>query len=129
MKSAPFAASLACALALSACAHAGAGGDRALAAGEATQLRPGDSVALPDRSRLRFVEVTSDSRCRPGLQCIRAGEAVLAFELSGGDGAKTALSFDTSAPQPRQRAGAWTFELQSLDFAEPPQATVKLEAE
>ncbi|SDY46288.1 hypothetical protein SAMN04487939_102254 [Lysobacter sp. yr284] len=129
MKSTPFAAALACALALSACAHAGAGGERTLAAGEAAPLRPGDSVALPDRSRLRFVEVTSDSRCRPGLQCIRAGEAVLAFELTGGDGAKTALSFDTSAPQPRQRAGAWTLELQSLDFAEPPQATVKLEAE
>ena len=128
MKLAPFAASLACALALSACAHAGDAG-RALAAGQSAQLRPGDSVALPDRSRLRFVEVVNDSRCRPGLQCIRAGEAVLAFELTGGDGAKTALSFDTSAPQPRQRAGAWTLELQSLDFAEPPQATVKLEAE
>jgi len=128
MKLAPFAASLACALALSACAHAGGAG-RALAAGQSAQLRPGDSVSLPDRSRLRFVEVVNDSRCRPGLQCIRAGEAVLAFELSGGDGSKTALSFDTSAPEPRQRAGAWTVELQSLDFAEPPQATIKLEAE
>lgn len=128
MKLAPFAAALACAFALSACAHAGGAG-RVLAAGQSAQLRPGDSVSLPDRSRLRFVEVTSDSRCRPGLQCIRAGEAVLAFELSGGDGARSTLSFDTSAPEPRQRAGDWTVILQSLDFAEPPQATIKLEAE
>lgn len=127
MKSVPFAAALACALVLSACAHAGGEGRR-VAAGESVQLRPGDSVALPDRSRLRFVEVVNDSRCRPGVQCIRAGEALLAFDLTGADGARSALSFDTSAPDPRQRAGAWTLELQSLDFAEPPRATVKVEA-
>lgn len=126
MKPVPFAVALACTLALSACAHAGGAG-RSLAAGQSAQLHPGDSVVLPDQSRLRFVEVVNDSRCRPQMQCIRAGEAVLAFELTGGDGAKSALSFDTSA-EPRQRAGAWTVELQSLDFAEPPQATVKLEA-
>lgn len=127
MKAIPFAAALTCAIALSACAHAGGEGRR-IAAGQSVQLRPGESVALPDQSRLRFVEVSSDSRCRPGLQCIRAGEALLAFELTGADGAKSALSFDTSR-EPRQRAGAWTVELQSLDFAEPPQATVKVEAE
>ena len=126
MRPVPFAASLACALALVACAHAGGEG-RSLAAGQSAQLSPGDSVALPDRSRLRFVQVVNDSRCRPNVQCIRAGEAVLAFELTGGDGAKSALSFDTSA-EPRQRVGAWVVELQSLDFAEPPRATVKVEA-
>lgn len=131
MKSVAFALALNCTLALSACAHAGdegGGGAAQIAVGESAQLRPGDSVALPDRSRLRFVEVVSDSRCPPNVQCIRAGEAVLAFEFSGADGARSTLSFDTSAAEPRQRAGAWTVELQSLDFASPPQATVKLAA-
>lgn len=131
-----FAASmLSCVFALAACAHA-APSDRADAnpetgdgarPGQPLSMRPGDEVTLPDRSRLRFVAVTADSRCKPGLQCIWAGDATLEFQWTGSDGAQTAVSLNTPA-EPRKSAGAWTFELQALDFAEPPQATVQFQA-
>ncbi len=129
MKTLP--AALSCVLMLAACAHAGGGGgggggaEREATPGQPFGLQPGQSARLPDRARLRFVEVSNDSRCRPGQQCIRAGEAVLAFELEQADGGRTALSLDTAQAN-RGEAGAWTVELQSLDFAEPPTATLRI---
>lgn len=69
---------LAAVLCLSACASAGEG--RVLRSGGTASLAPGDTVALPDRSTLRFVGLRNDSRCPPGVACIRAGDADVAFE-------------------------------------------------
>ena len=44
-------------------------------------LAPGESVLLPGEAQLRFVRVVSDSRCKPGQQCIWAGEVTVALEL------------------------------------------------
>ncbi|MGH8083452.1 MAG: hypothetical protein ACREP7_22940, partial [Lysobacter sp.] len=76
---------LSCLVALTACAHAtdsaATGASQATSetvqAGQSVSMQPGKSVALPDRSQLRFVAVASDSRCKPNVQCIWAGEAVL----------------------------------------------------
>ena len=38
-------------------------------------LRPGESLTLPDRTRLRYMGVANDSRCPPQVQCIHAGDA------------------------------------------------------
>jgi hypothetical protein len=125
MKSVFAASMLSCVFALTACAHA-APSDPADARPEAgdtarpgrpLSMQPGDEVTLPDRSRLRFVAVTADSRCKPGVQCI----------WTGSDGTQTTVSLNTPA-EPRKSAGAWTFELQALDFAEPPHATVQFQA-
>ncbi|WP_363796473.1 hypothetical protein ABU614_14040 [Lysobacter firmicutimachus] len=115
--------------ALTACAHAGSGGDapRQALPGQATALARGDSLVLPDGARLRFATVSADSRCPPKLQCVWAGDAVLAFEFTAADGARTALSFNTVS-DPRRSAGAWTIEVQGLDFADPPNATLKIDA-
>ncbi|MGO4261763.1 hypothetical protein AB4Y92_14355 [Lysobacter sp. TAB13] len=130
---------LSCVLALTACAHAGPAGSSAatggssggasetVRAGQSVSLQPGHSVVLSDRSQLRFVAVTSDSRCKPNVQCIWAGEAVLEFQWTGADGQSSALSFN-SGNAPSKSAGAWTFELQSLDFADPPTAKLLVNA-
>lgn len=135
MKSALIASMLSCVFALTACAHAAPsdptdakpnGGDT-VRPGQPLSMQPGDEVTLPDRSRLRFVAVTADSRCKPGLQCIWAGDATLEFQWTGSDGKKTSVSLNTPA-EPSKSAGAWAFELQALDFAEPPHATVQFQA-
>jgi hypothetical protein len=130
---------LSCVLALTACAHAGPASSSAatggssgstpetVRAGQSVSLQPGHSAVLSDRSQLRFVAVTSDSRCKPNVQCIWAGEAVLEFQWTGADGQSSALSF-SSANDSSKNAGAWTFELQSLDFADPPTAKVLVNA-
>lgn len=121
---------LSCVFTLSACAHtasAEASPGHAAQPGQALSMQPGDERLLPDRSRLRFVAVSDDSRCKPGLQCIWAGEATVQFQWTGEDGQATALSFNLPAG-PEQSAGDWAFELQALDFADPPRATVRFKA-
>ncbi|MEH6421871.1 hypothetical protein [Pseudomonas sp. CGJS7] len=139
MKPLPAVSMLSCILALTACAHAAPGeasptpapaesndSERVQAGGSVT-LQPGGSVTLHDRSRLRFVGVTSDSRCKPNVQCIWAGEAALEFQWTRADGVQTAFSLTTPA-EPLKSAGNWSFELQSLDFAEPVNAQVRISA-
>lgn len=105
---------------LAGCATA-SGGAHALTAGMPATLAPGESVALPDASTLTYVGVQSDSRCRPTVQCIQAGSAVLtlrheaqAFTLETGKATTTDL-------------GAWRLTLVSLDFSTPPKATVRVD--
>lgn len=120
---------LSCVFALAACAHAGpsagSGAATTVTADQSFALQPGASATLPDRSTLRFVAVASDSRCKPGTQCIWAGEAVLEFQWTGADGNTSALTFN-SANDAVKHAGTWSLELQSLDFADPPNAQLKL---
>ncbi|MGN7917403.1 hypothetical protein [Lysobacter sp. 22409] len=117
-------------LALTACAHAGqnAPSSKTATPGQAFSLARGESASLPDRSQLRFVAISADSRCPPKVQCVWAGDAVLEFEWTGADGAKSALSFNTVSDA-RKSAGGWRIEVQGLDFAEPPNATLKVDAE
>lgn len=124
---------LSCVFALAACAHAGSsttagsGAAPAVTADQSFALQPGASVTLPDRSTLRFVAVTADSRCKPGTQCIWAGDAALEFQWTDADGSARTLAFN-SANDAVKSAGAWSLELQSLDFADPPNAQLKLSA-
>jgi hypothetical protein len=52
--------------------------------------------------RLRFVKVTSDSRCPTGVECVWAGNAEVLIEVSaGGARGKRTLSLNTNAGQGR----------------------------
>ncbi len=102
-----------------------AGDARVLVAGTEATLSVGETVALPDASRLTYVGVTSDSRCRPDVQCIQAGNAVVAFRhVAGADSHDVAV--DTR--QGTADLGAWRLTLASLDFSAPPKATVRIDA-
>ncbi|UHQ24676.1 hypothetical protein LVB77_08300 [Lysobacter sp. 5GHs7-4] len=111
--------------ALSACASGGAGttgGD-----GLEATLKPGEQVTLSDRSRLRYVGVSNDSRCPPKVQCIRAGDADAHFEFEAAGAAAQTLVFNTERAT-RLNAGAWTIELTALSQGDAPTATVKVGA-
>ena len=108
---------------LAGCATAGDG--RVLASGTTTTLLVGETVALPDASRLTYVGVTADSRCRPDVQCIQAGNAVVTFRHADGAGSHE-VAIDTR--QGTADLGAWRLTLASLDFAAPPRAAVRIDA-
>lgn len=100
---------------------------RMVADGESFAMQPGETVVLPDRSTLRYVNVKSDSRCPPGVQCIQAGNAVVDFQLQPSGGSMQ--SFELNSPdQPQSRdLGSLRVTLQSLAFGAAPQAQLKAE--
>jgi hypothetical protein len=112
------------AIALGACAS---GGARSAKSGEAFTLTPGETVQLPDASRLRYVRVAQDSRCRPTVQCIRAGDADVVFEFTAPGDAPVPVNVNIPE-SPQAAMGRWRFQLLALAFDEPAQATVRVDA-
>lgn len=100
---------------------------RTAADGERFAMQAGERVTLSDNSTLRYVGVKSDSRCPPGVQCIHAGNAVVAFDLRHTGG--RVQSFELNSPdQPQTRdIGSYRITLQSLAFGVAPRAQLKAE--
>lgn len=90
-------------------------------------MQPGQQVTLPDRSRLRYVGVQSDSRCPPDVQCIQAGNALAGFKwVREGDDAQ---SFALSTPEPPQSRDLRSLRLTllSLAFGAAPQVRLRVD--
>ena len=112
------------AVALGACAS---GSARNAKPGEAFTVVPGETVQLPDASTLRYARITQDSRCRPTVQCIRAGDADLVFEFTPPRGATVPVNVNIPE-SPQASMGSWRLQLLELAFDEPGQATVRVDA-
>jgi hypothetical protein len=67
--------SLALTALLTACAYPHNVGTK-VADGATVALMPGQSATLAD-GLLRYVRLANDSRCKPGVQCVWAGDAVI----------------------------------------------------
>lgn len=93
--------------------------------GQPMQLHPGDAVWLPDAAMLRYVGVSADSRCRPDVQCIRAGDADMALEYTARGAASRAITIKTDAPS--ADVGRWHLRLLSLEFGPSPRATLQVD--
>lgn len=94
-------------------------------------LRAGQSLSLPDDSTLTYVRLVADSRCRPDVQCIRAGDAdiELRWNPASGSAVNATLNSDPGNQQqaPNQaNFGGWQVALKSLDWKQPPTATVTI---
>lgn len=119
---------VACTL-LAACQSPGAG--RLAAAPGEYRLQAGESLTLPDRSQLTYVRLVADSRCRPDVVCIRAGDADIEVRWTSPSG-KPSLARLNSDPGNQQQApnaahfGPWAVALKALDWRNPPTATVSL---
>jgi hypothetical protein len=101
-------------------------GERVATSGQPVVLQVGERVALADNAALRYVAVTADSRCPPGVQCIRAGDADVAFEFTAAAGASKAVTLNLPK-SPQATVGDWKLELLSLEHGERPAATVRLD--
>lgn len=94
-------------------------------------IRQGQTLALPDGSQLTYVRVVADSRCRPDVQCIRAGDADIEFRWNPAAG-NALIAVLNSDPRNQQQApnqtqfGEWQVALASLDWKEPPVAEVSI---
>lgn len=125
MRAVLFAAVVSLAVTLPACT--GAHSTRATAPiGQPIPMAPGERIALPDGASLRYVEVVADSRCPPGVQCIRAGDADVAFEFN--EAGQTARRIVVNTDPPATAAiGKWRLRLLALAFGESPKATVQVD--
>ena len=100
---------------------------RMVADGESFGMQPSETVVLSDRSTLRYVNVTSDSRCPPGVQCIHAGNAVVDFQSQPAGGRMQSFTLN-SPEQPQSRdLGSLRVTLKSLAFGSAPQAQLNVE--
>ena len=92
------------------------------------RLAVGEVVRLPDASQLGYVRLVTDSRCRPGVQCIWAGKAEieLRWQPATGDAVVTTLDSDARSRRQTARFGPWQVRLQALDWNLPPAATLDI---
>lgn len=120
-------------LALAACGTApagdspGPGAMNPVADGTPFTLLPQQDVTLADQSRLRFMEVANDSRCRPGQQCIWAGDAELVFQWQPASGASETFSLHTTKGDKVHAIGERRLSLLSLTFDGPPAASLRVD--
>ena len=118
-------------LLLSACStvvDAGTGG-RSVSDGETFSIDPGGQVMLADQSQLRYERLVADSRCRPDVQCIRAGDAEIALRWIPASGVADSFNLKTPPPaQPQSHAlGERRVTLVSLDRGEMPAAQLRID--
>jgi len=117
-------------MSMTACATQAIGanpGARMIEDGQAFTMQPGERVALADSSTVRYVRVTNDSRCPPGVQCIWAGDAEVAFEWTSGSGVVTAFSLHTGKDPKQQVLGERRLTLTSLARGDAPAAELRID--
>jgi len=119
------------AMGLPGCSGIGASATRATApAGQPIPMSPGQQIVLPDGATLRYVKVSNDSRCPPGVQCIRAGDADVVFDFTGASG-KGAMAAQRVVVNTRPPATAaidkWQLRVLELGFGATPKATVQVD--
>jgi hypothetical protein len=117
-------------LALAACASTSAGtaGRPGPADGDTFGMVPGAMVSLPGEGTLRYASLVNDSRCQPGVQCIWAGDAEIAFEWRPSGGAVDAFGLHTTKGDKSHRIGRHVVSLVALARGDAPEARLKLEA-
>jgi hypothetical protein len=118
------------ALLIAACAADAAGvraGGPRLSDGDSFTMRPGTSVSLPGEGRLHYLQVTNDSRCKPDVQCVWAGDAEVAFEWRPDTGGAEAFSLHTGKGAKQHAIGKHVLLLTALGRGPAPEAALQLQ--
>ena len=112
---------------LAACSTTGAQPANTVADGASVVLAPGQSATLADDSRLDYVKLVSDSRCRPDVQCVWAGDATISMRWTPASGAAQAFELHTTLDPKSFTAGSRTITLTSLERGDAPKATLQVD--
>lgn len=118
------------AVALGACTAVSAhGGQSSVTVMEGSDftMQPGTQVALPDHGTLRYLRVVEDSRCKPGMQCIWAGDAEVAFRWTPASGPAHDFSLHTGKAPKERILGTERLALVSLAPGEAPSAVLRID--
>lgn len=119
------------AIALAACTTTGAqpADANTVADGASVELAPGQSATLADNSRIDYIKLDGDSRCRPDVQCVWAGDAVIVMRWTPA-AAMTAQDFalHTTLDPKSFSTGDRTITLIALERGDAPKATLRVEA-
>jgi hypothetical protein len=122
----PIFASLALTSLLAACAYPYNVGVK-VADGTTVALMPGQSASLGD-GLLRYVRLTSDSRCKPDVQCVWAGDAVIELYWAPTGGTARPLTLHLN---PQAGATSATLETREVTFTHlaypQPQASLRID--
>jgi hypothetical protein len=115
-------------LALADCTTTGAQPVNTVADGTSIQLAPGQSATLADNSRLDYIKLDSDSRCRPDVQCVWAGDATISMRWTPAN-AMTAQDFvlHTTLDPKSFDAGTRRITLTALERGDAPKATLQVD--
>ena len=118
------------AIALAACTTTGAqpADTNTVADGASIQLAPGESATLADDSRLDYVKLDGDSRCRPDVQCVWAGDATIAMRWTPASGAAQAFELHTTLDPKSFDTDTRTITLTALERGDAPKATLQVDA-
>lgn len=92
-------------------------------------LRPGERHDIAGAGTLRYERLVNDSRCPPDVQCVWAGDAIVAFSWTPATGAATTFELHTGL-EPRSHAlgDGRTLVLQALARGDAPAATLRIES-
>jgi hypothetical protein len=116
---------------LAACSGAATGvriGGPRLSDGDSFRMKPGDAVSVTSEGTLRYVKVANDSRCKPDVQCVWAGDAEVAFEWRPDGGGTDAFSLHTGKGDKSHPIGSHVLVLAGLERGSAPVAQLTLEA-
>lgn len=95
--------------------------------GARVDLMPGQSARLDDATTIHYARLVSDSRCRPDVQCVWAGDAQIALEWHAGSGAPRPINLHTNTGVGPDRARLGVREITLLDLArDDPRATLQV---
>ncbi len=93
--------------------------------GREFKLRARQQVTLKGETlRIRFAEVTEDSRCPTDVQCVWAGNAAVRLEVSRGGRRSRSLTLNTSGNSPTVKYG--NYEIKLVELKPHPKSTRKV---
>ena len=118
------------AIALTACTTTGPQPANTVADGRTVTLAPGQSATLADNSRIDYIKLDGDSRCRPDVQCVWAGDATIAMRWTPAAGGMVAQDFvlHTNLDPKSFDANGRTITLTALERGDAPKATLQVDA-
>ena len=105
----------------------GGNGGRMIDDGQEFAMHPGEQVTLGDHSTLRYMRVANDSRCPPGVKCIWAGDAEVAFQWTATNAVAQDFSLHTGKDPKLQILGERRLTLLSLVRGDAPEAQLRIE--
>lgn len=102
-------------------------GVREAAFGQVFQLRIGEMIGIAGEDLVvTFLQVLSDNRCPPGVQCVVAGNARISVLLASDSDPSLTLQLNTSQEPRSGRYLDRTVELVGMSFGDRPAASLRV---